>query len=148
MPDLSLFSEKQRHALQILYQSNTPLSTKQLSERGCSISSINLKALTTEQYGKAVILYGNLINGKYLISPEGRGIYETLQKQQSDEAYQRDHNAQALEIARESNNIALESNSIARSAKNRATWANVFSLAALLVSLAAVIVTIWAELRA
>ena len=133
MPDLSLFSEKQRHALRLLYQSGKRLSVRELADLGCSISPLDLKAMTTEQYGKAVILYGDPFNGTYLISAEGRGIHEALQRQQADEAYRRDYDAKALEIA--------------KAAQGKAALANWLSLAALLASIAAVVATVWAELR-
>ena len=141
MLDLSMFNKSQRKALQILYESNRHLSLSDISKQGCSINLRDLDALCTDKYYNAVTRRGRLDNGEYLISSEGRGIYETLQKQQADEAYQRDYNAKALEVAQESNNIAQD-------AKDKAFWANVFSLAALFVSIAAIAVAIWAELRA
>ena len=64
---------------------------------------------------------------------EGRGIHEALQRQQADEAYRRDYDAKALEIA--------------KAAQGKAALANWLSLAALLASIAAVVATVWAELR-
>lgn len=128
MLDLSLFSEQQRHALQLLYQSGKPLSINQLSELGCSISPLDLNALTTEQYGRAVILRGNLLNGEWKISPGGKGIHESFQKQQADESYHRDYDRMTLEIAEEANRKSALSNKIA--------------IASMIVSVASVLFTI------
>lgn len=142
MPDLSVFNAEQKKFLRYLYEHPGEHTWKEICSHCGSMHPREVESLTKPAYGQAVQRTSSPAWGDmYRITAEGRGLWESLQKQIADESYQRDYNAKALEVAQESNNIAQD-------AKDKAFWANVFSLAALLVSLAAVIVTIWAELRA
>ena len=135
MPDFSIFNADQRKVLRFLYENPGQYTHSKIEEQCGPIDSLDLEALCYDHYYR-VVRRTERSNHEYLheISPRGRGIYEAIQKQEEDEAYQRDLDHRSLEMAKQAN--------------KKAGYSNVIAIIAGILSLAAIAVTIWAELRA
>lgn len=142
MLDLSIFNIQQKKALRFLYEHRGPHRLKEICDYCGSTSLFDMDSLARPEYGRAVKCTASPVWGKiYQITPEGQGIWESLQKQAEDESYQRDYDAKSLEIAEESNQIA-------QAAKKQAIIANRLSWVAFLASIVSIAVAIWLDFRA
>lgn len=134
MPDFSIFNADQRKVLLYSYNRRRRFTHSDIEKHCCKIHPNDLNALCTEKYHNALKRTISRLHGDmYEISPSGRGICEALQKQQSDEAYQKSYNDSILFAAQEANTHAKRS--------------NILSAIALLISAAAIVISVISLIR-
>lgn len=132
MVDLSIFNGNQKKILRFLYEHNGDHTFGEICQHCGSMQTREIESLTTSEYGQAVQCSSSPHRGNlYRIAPQGRGIWEELCSREADKSYQRNHDAQALDIARESNTIAKG----AKKQASVANWLSFFALAASIVSI-------------
>lgn len=148
MCNLSVFNSNQKKILRFLYENRGIYTLEQISSHCGSIPFHDIDALTKPEYGPAVLCISTPHRGKtYQITSEGCGIWETLQKQATDEVEERNNKAKELDIAQEANNIAQEANKIAKDGKKQAVLANWLSFFALLISIISALIDIFQAVR-
>lgn len=139
MSNQIVYTSSQKEILQYLYKYPGPKKSDDIMRHCHNFNHNDLLALCSDEYENVITLTPSWSGKWFKITPAGRAVVETMQKQAEDEAYQRDYDAKALETAKESNDIA-------KAAKKQSTIANWLSGIAIVVSILSAIIAFW-ELR-